>query len=300
MAGGMRTAVTVLGLGNMGAALAKAFLSAGHPTTVWNRSPEKAAPLVAEGAAHAGSIADAVTAGPLIIACLTTYDATLKALAPAAGELAGRTLITLNSGTPSGAREMAEWATGNGARFLDGAVKNVPEAVAKPDTLLYYSGDEAVFDEYEQTLRELGGDTRYLGADVDLAALYEMAVGATLLPALLGFFEGAALVAKRGTPASELVPYTVKWLEMIGSVLPKFAAEIDAGDYSDPSSTVGLFYAGIAHDDELAAANIDVSWREPMNDLLRRAVAEGHGEHSISALVELLRKPDPGAARSFN
>lgn len=67
-----------------------------------------------------------------------------------------------------------------------------------------------------------------------------------------------------------------------------------------PSSVVGLFYAGSAHGDELAAANIDVSRREPMNDLLRRAVAEGHGEHSISALVELLRKPGPGAARSFN
>ncbi|MEU6264192.1 NAD(P)-dependent oxidoreductase [Saccharopolyspora shandongensis] len=297
MTGGKRAAVTVLGLGNMGAALAKAFLAAGHPTTVWNRSPEKAAPLVAEGAAHAEAVADAVTASPLIVACLTTYDATLEALAPAAGELAGHTLITLNSGTPSGAREMAEWATGNGARFLDGAVKNVPEAVTKPDTLLYYSGDKAVFDEHEQTLRVLGGDTRYLGADVDLAALYEMAVGGTLLPALLGFFEGTALVAKRGIPASELVPYTVKWLEMIGSVLPKFAAEIDAGDYSDPSSTVGLFYAGATQDDELKAANIDVDWREPMNELLRRAVAEGHGEHSISALVELLRKPEaaPGS-----
>ncbi|AGC42894.1 hypothetical protein MYSTI_01559 [Myxococcus stipitatus DSM 14675] len=35
----------------------------------------------------------------------------------------------------------------------------------------------------------------------------------------------------------------------------------------------------------------DVSWHEPMHDLLREAVARGDGEHSISALVELLRKP---------
>ncbi|MER5301781.1 NAD(P)-binding domain-containing protein [Streptomyces lasiicapitis] len=34
-------AVTVIGLGEMGFTLASAFLDGGHPTTVWNRTPEK-------------------------------------------------------------------------------------------------------------------------------------------------------------------------------------------------------------------------------------------------------------------
>jgi 3-hydroxyisobutyrate dehydrogenase-like beta-hydroxyacid dehydrogenase len=297
MTGDNRPAVTVLGLGAMGTALARAFLTAGHPTTVWNRTPQKAAPLVSEGAAHATAIEDAVAASPLIVACLTTYDATLQALEPASAALAGRALITLNTGTPVGARGMADWAIGRGARFLDGAVKNVPEAVGKSDTLLYYAGDKAVFDEYEATLKVLGGDTQHLGAEVDLAALYEMAVGATLLPALLGFFEGAAITTRRGIPASSLVPYSVNWLEMIGSVLPKFAAEIDSGDYREASSSVGLFYESLNQDHEIGAeANIDISWHAPMHDLLRRAVEVGHGEHSISALVEVLRKPEPATA----
>ncbi|MER6901101.1 NAD(P)-binding domain-containing protein, partial [Amycolatopsis sp. NPDC000740] len=49
MTGDIRTPVTVVGLGSMGRALAGAFLAAGHPTTVWNRTPDKAAPLVAGG-----------------------------------------------------------------------------------------------------------------------------------------------------------------------------------------------------------------------------------------------------------
>lgn len=40
----MRAKVTVLGLGPMGAALASAFLAAGHPTTVWNRTPAERVP----------------------------------------------------------------------------------------------------------------------------------------------------------------------------------------------------------------------------------------------------------------
>lgn len=204
----------------------------------------------------------------------------------------GRALVTLNSGSPAGARQTAGWAISNGARFLDGAIKNVPSAVGAADTLLYYGGDRTVFDEYEPTLRVLGGDTVYLGDEPDLAALYEMAVGGTLLPALVGFFQGAAAVQARGLEVSTLVPYTVKWLGMIGSVLPTFAREIDSGDYTEPESSVKLFLAGAAHDTELGQeANLDVEWHRPLHELLERAVAAGHGDHSISALVEVLRTP---------
>ncbi|MWA10420.1 NAD(P)-dependent oxidoreductase [Streptomyces sp. BA2] len=289
------TPVTVIGLGSMGRALASAFIDAGHPTTVWNRSPERAAPLVAKGAFHAASIAEAVARSPLVIACLSTYEATLQSLesasASASAVLGGRTLVTLNSGTPAGAREMAAWAAARGAQFLDGAVKNVPAAVGKPDTLLYYSGDKAVFDEHAATLRVLGGDTVHLGTDVDLAALYESAVGASLLPALLGFFEGAALITARGLEAGTMVRYSVKWLEMIAAILPGLAGEIDSGDYTEPASSVGLFHDAIGYEQQTGAeAGIDLSWHEPMNELLRRAVADGHRDHSISALVEVLRK----------
>ncbi|MEU0239559.1 hypothetical protein ABZ234_17880 [Nocardiopsis sp. NPDC006198] len=65
-----------------------------------------------------------------------------------------------------------------------------------------------------------------------------------LLPALLGFFEGAALLRERGLDAGSMVRYSVKWLEMIASVLPRLADEIDRGDYTDPLSTVGLSTRG--------------------------------------------------------
>ncbi|WP_371583234.1 NAD(P)-dependent oxidoreductase [Streptomyces sp. NBC_01314] len=286
------TPVTIVGLGSMGRALAGAFADAGHPTTVWNRTPAKAVPLVAKGAVHARAVEAAVEASPLIITCLTTFEDTRSALEPAAAALSGRVLVTLNSGSPAGARAMAAWATGRGARFLAGAVKNVPEAVGGSDTLLYYSGDKTVFDEYEATLKVLGGDTVHLGDETDLAALYEMAVGAMLLPALVGFFQGAAAVQARGLEASSMVRFAGKWLDMIKSLLPVYAMEIDGGDYTDAASSVNLFLAGAAHDMELAEeTNVDVAWLAPLHDLVERAAAAGHGDHSISALTEVLRKP---------
>lgn len=283
--------VTVIGMGSMGRALAGAFLHAGHRITVWNRTPEKAAPLEARGATLAPTVADAAAAGRLVITCLTGFDETRQALEPATDALAGRTLVTLNSGAPAQARETARWATGHGARFLSGAIKNVPSAVGAADTLLYYGGDREAFAEHEATLRVLGGTTVHLGDEADLAALYEMAVGGTLLPALVGFFQGAAAVQARGLAASTLVPFAVKWLEMIGSLLPTFASEIDSGDYTDAQSSVGLFLASESWDLEFGReANVDVSWAAPMHELVRRAADAGHADHSISALTEVLRR----------
>jgi 3-hydroxyisobutyrate dehydrogenase-like beta-hydroxyacid dehydrogenase len=292
MTGHHRTPVTVVGLGSMGSALAEAFIDAGHPTTVWNRTSSKATPLVSKGAVHAHTMDEAIAGSPLVIACLTTYDSTIEALEPAAAALKGRALVTLNSGSPAGARQMAEWALRYGARYLDGAIKNVPSAVGAEDTLLYYGGDNSVFDEFASTLRVLGGDTVYLGTDADLAALYEMAVGGTLLPALVGFFQGAAAMQVRGLTAASMVRFSIKWFEMINSVLPVFAEEIDSGDYSKPASSVSLFLAGSAHDEELCKeANLDMAWHKPFHDLLKRAVEAGHGDHSISALTEILKNP---------
>ncbi|GAB3731062.1 NAD(P)-binding domain-containing protein [Amycolatopsis oliviviridis] len=281
--------MTVVGLGSMGSALAGAFLAAGHPTTVWNRTASKADSLVARGASRAGTADEAVRASPLTIACLTTYEDTRAALEPAS--LTGRALVTLNSGSPAGARRMAEWATSRGARFLDGAVKNIPSAVGAPDTLLYYSGDKAVFDEHVDTLRVLGGDTVHLGDEADLAALYEIAVGGTLLPALVGFFQGAAALRSRGLEAETLLPYATKWFEMIISVLPMYAKEIDSRDYSDPAASVDIFHAGAVADLELAEEGVDVDWQRPMHDLVRRAAEAGHGDRSIAVLTELLSRP---------
>lgn len=258
------TPVTVIGLGSMGTALAETFVKAGHPTTVWNRTAARAASLVAMGARHAEVVEDAVAASPLIVTCLTTFDDTRSALRPAAASLRGRALVTLNSGSPSGARETAAWAAGHGARFLAGAVKNVPSAVGAAATLLYYSGDKAVFDEYETTLSVLGGDTVHLGDQSDLAALYEMAVGAMLLPALVGFFQGAAAIQARGLEVRTMVRFAGKWLDMIKSLLPVYAAEIDSGDYTDAASSVNLFLAGAAHDEDLTKeTNVDTAWLAP-------------------------------------
>ena len=61
--------VSVLGMGLMGSALARAFLSAGRRVTVWNRTAERTQMLVGAGVKRSGRAADALRASPLSVVC---------------------------------------------------------------------------------------------------------------------------------------------------------------------------------------------------------------------------------------
>jgi 3-hydroxyisobutyrate dehydrogenase-like beta-hydroxyacid dehydrogenase len=124
--GGARTAVTVLGMGLMGRALAEQFLKDGRPTTVWNRSTGKADGLVARGARPARTVVEAVERSALIVVCVSTYGVVRELLDPLGDALADRTLVNLTTGTPRQAREMAAWAKERGVDYLDGAIMAIP------------------------------------------------------------------------------------------------------------------------------------------------------------------------------
>jgi 3-hydroxyisobutyrate dehydrogenase len=69
-----RPAVALLGVGIMGSAMARNLLRAGLPTTVWDRSAAATAPLAADGATVAASVADAVRDAHVVITMLPTVD----------------------------------------------------------------------------------------------------------------------------------------------------------------------------------------------------------------------------------
>ncbi len=74
----------MLGLGAMGSALATALLDSGRSVTVWNRTPGRAEGPVARGARAAGPVREAVTASPVVVACLFTLSSVQETLGPVA------------------------------------------------------------------------------------------------------------------------------------------------------------------------------------------------------------------------
>ncbi|WP_103941883.1 NAD(P)-dependent oxidoreductase [Thermomonospora echinospora] len=286
-----RTPVTVIGLGLMGQALAGAFLRDGHPTTVWNRTAAKAEQLVAEGAKLAGSVGAAVAASPLVVVCVSDYQAVHELLDPLGEELGGRVLVNLTSGTSQGARQTAEWAARRGGTYLDGAIMAAPAAVGA-DAVILYSGPRPAFDLHEPVLRSLGTGTTYLGDDHGLSSLYDVAVLSLMWNILNGFLQGAALLGAAGVDAAAFAPIAKTGIGTVADWVPGYAQQIDDGAYPALDSTINTHLAAmehLVHESESLGVNAELP--KFIKALADRAMADGHGGNGYAAMIEQFRKP---------
>lgn len=291
MSASARTAVTVLGLGAMGSALAAAFVAAGHPTTVWNRTSGKDTELVARGAERATTVEEAVTAGELVIACLLDHASVHDVLDPAVGLLAGRALVNLTSTEPDAARELAEWAAAHGIAYLDGGIMAVPPMIGQPGSTVLYSGSRAVFDEHRTALETLGG-AEYFGADAGTASTVDFALLAAMYVMFAGYYHGAAMVRGVGMSAEEFGKRAADWLRAMLSSLPVAGARIDTGDYSEVLQP--LTFTKAALDAIVSAsrgAGVDLDIIGPVRNLVDRQIAAGHGAESSERIFEGLNPP---------
>jgi 3-hydroxyisobutyrate dehydrogenase-like beta-hydroxyacid dehydrogenase len=209
--------VTVIGLGAMGSALAGAFLAAGRPVTVWNRTPGKAGELAARGATEAATVEEALHASRLVVACLWDHRSVHETLDPVTGALAGRVLVNLTNGTPAQGRELGAWADEHGFALLDGGIMAVPPMIGEPGAFVLYSGPQEAFDAHRDTLDALG-ESRYVGADHGLAALYDIALLSAMYGASMGELHAFAMIRSAGVAAAEFAPLLQRWMATVGGV----------------------------------------------------------------------------------
>ncbi|WP_412079573.1 NAD(P)-dependent oxidoreductase (plasmid) [Streptomyces xanthophaeus] len=277
--------VTVIGLGLMGKALATAFLKAGHPTTVWNRTSAKAEDLAALGASVAPTVGDAIRASSLTIVCLTDFAAVRDTIGPHRAELAGRTLVNLTSGTSGEARETAAWTSD----YLDGAIMAIPEVIGRPEAFLLFSGSSGAFDSHEDTLKRLGNSV-FFGEDPGLASLYDVALLGVMWGTLNAFLHGAALLGAAKVDASAFAPFANQWVSSVTGFVSAYADQIDRGAYPAEDAALETHLATMKYlVRESAAAGIDTDWPARIQALTERAIDAGHTGASYASLIEVFR-----------
>ena len=284
-------AITVLGLGPMGHALASAFLTAEYRTTVWNRTPGKAAALTARGAAEADSPAKAVAAGDVVVCCLRDYQAVQAVLDQVDGDWATRVLINLTSGEPPQARRMADWAGDLGSAYLDGAILSPTPTIGTSAATILYSGPSATFDQIREVVGALGGVPVYLGADPGRASGYDVALLDVFATSVHGIVHGFALASAEGISAGELAPFAVGIGSLLPEMITRFARQIDAGEYPGERSTIASAQAGLRHVRNAARQHdLDVGALTAALAAIDQAIDRGHGDQGLSRLVTVLRR----------
>lgn len=283
--------VTVLGLGEMGSALANAFVSNGHPTTVWNRTPGKADALVRAGARAVSEPGQAVAAGELVVVSVQGNDIAREILESAGEALAGRTVLNLTDGTSTAAREVAERAAAQGADYLHGQIMTIAPGIGQPESVVFYGGSETAYGRYGSALTPLAGRGAWISADPGMPALYGMAVHGTMWGLLNGFLHAAALLSDAGVGVRQFLSHAEPSMSALTSFLPFLADEVDSGEFAVPFGALKHHLPSI--EDlvrESEFRGIDAELPRYTRALVTKLVEAGHGNDSYSRVVEHFRK----------
>jgi 3-hydroxyisobutyrate dehydrogenase len=279
--GGMR--IAWLGLGRMGAPMAAHVARSDHDLVVWNRTPGKAAPLVALGARDAASIAEAVGEADAVVTMLFGPDAVREVLAEV-GDNAHEGALVVECSTigPTVAREAGAAVAQRGLRFVDAPVVGSVRP-ATDGTLGVLAGGSDEDYAAAEPLLHLWGDpsrVRHVGP-IGAGSAMKLVINLTLGVAMGGIGEALRLAGDLGLDRTATLD--VLATGPLGASVETKRAMLDSGEFRPTGFSLDLMTKDLAL--ALGAADGDLALTRAAYDAARGAVAAGHGDDDYASIA---------------
>jgi len=197
-----------VGLGVMGGGVVRRLLDAGHMVTVWNRTREKADPLLAAGARWADSPREVAERSEITFTMVTNTAAVKAVVEGPEGILAGlepgKVYVDMSTASPANTRELAERVAEAGADMLDAPVSGSVITLEQGKLTIMVGGDAGVFERVKPVLEAIGPRVFHLGPS-SAAVTMKIAINLSLAVQMLAFSEGVLLAEKSGIPREKAV-----------------------------------------------------------------------------------------------
>jgi 3-hydroxyisobutyrate dehydrogenase-like beta-hydroxyacid dehydrogenase len=280
-----------IGLGRMGHHVAANLLKAGHSVTVWNRSPDPVAALVAKGAVAAKTPADALQ-GDAVFSMLSN-DQVMRdvGLAGQLLEKAAKGLIHVNLATISAAfaRELAAAHKALGLGYISAPVFGRPEMAEAAQLVLVAGGDAASLQTMQPVFDVIGSRTVPLDA-AEKANLFKIAGNFMIAAELESTGEAFALLRKGGVDPA-LFHDVLSGRLFTGAVFKNYGAMILNRAYEPAGFALSL---GLKDVNLARAAAEGLGITMPTAELLKKhydeAVSWGWQDKDWSAIGEVSAK----------
>jgi 3-hydroxyisobutyrate dehydrogenase len=280
--------VGLIGLGNMGTAIAERVLEAGYPLVVQNRSLEKAAPYVDRGATLADTPTELAEEVDVVLTSLADDEAfehvaekVLAAAHPAS------VLVDLSTVSPAVSARVASFADEASVDYLRAPVSGNPSVVRAGNLTLIVSGPREALDRVEPVLRAIGPAIHYVG-DAEQARVVKLAIN--LMIAGLAELMSEALVLGEMSGVSREALLEVMGSSAVGAPFVKYKTEPLLADDFSATFTTALMEKDI--DLVLDAARqseVELPLAQHVKALLRAAVDAGYADDDFMALYLHLR-----------
>ena len=280
-----------VGLGTMGVAMAGHLARSGHPLTVWNRTPGRAADLVGAGATEAATPAAVAAASDVIVVCVSdTPDVDAVLFGPdgvSAGAHSGSLVIDCSTIAPGATRDMAVRLAALGIDLADAPVSGGSEGAQKATLTIFVGAEPAVFDRARPILELLGKTITHvgpIGSGQAVKAVNQVILAGTYL----GVAEGIVLAIKAGLDVEQVVGAlgggaAQSW------VLANRSGRMLANDYP-LGFKVELHLKDLGIALNLAReSGVELPVTELCAEIERVLVKSGHADEDISAVARQLR-----------
>jgi 3-hydroxyisobutyrate dehydrogenase-like beta-hydroxyacid dehydrogenase len=284
--------VAVIGLGTMGAPMARHLIDAGHQVTVHNRTREREEPLSALGAARAATPAEAANGADAVLTCVSdTPDLEHVLLGPdgvADGLASGGLVVDCSTVSPSATADMAARLGERGIGMVDAPVSGGSEGAEKGTLTIFCGGADSDIARAGEILNAFGSRITHLGpsgAGQMAKAVNQVMIAGTY--ASVG--EGIALAQAAGLPMPELLE------ALSAGAAASWVLTNRAGNMVDDSYPLGFKLAlhrkdlGIALD-EAARESLPMAVTQTVAEQEDELVAAGHGDEDVSAVARLPKR----------
>jgi 3-hydroxyisobutyrate dehydrogenase len=281
-----RLRVAQLGTGRMGAPMANNLLRAGFPVTVWNRSPEAAAPLVEAGATLASSPADAVRGADVVITMVTDGDAVSQTMNGPNGALEtlspGSVWIQMGTIGVEWTDRAAALAAARDIEFMDAPVSGSDGPAREGSLIVLASGSEEARTRVQPIFDAVGRKTLWLGPAGHGSRL-KLVLNNWLAAQIEGLAETIALTQALGLD-SHLFVEAIDG-EPLGSPYAVLKARaMIASDYAPGFALrLGLKDVGLALD-EAREHNVELPIASAVARRFEKAMADGHADDDVSSV----------------
>lgn len=285
--------VSIVGVGDMGTALARTALAGGYEVTLWNRSPGRLEPFRDTGARVAESPAEAVAASPVSVLILADYAVAREVTDTEAvrAQFPGRVIVNLISGGPQPADEYGAWVREQGAGYLDGRIGCYPSDVGTDNSAMIYGGDADAFAACEPLLLCLAPEMRYVGSDIRAAnalaaamfSMYHHAVNES-------YYEAIAFAARYGVSPADCLPLARQQLRIAAEALGRGTQMCMEERYEGDQSSLET-HLGALRRTQNALSDVDAphAITDGLLEHLEAAVAAGSGAQQLAGLFPFLR-----------
>jgi 3-hydroxyisobutyrate dehydrogenase-like beta-hydroxyacid dehydrogenase len=283
-----RLTVGLIGLGNMGTAVAERLLDAGYGLTVYNRTPGKADALAARGASAAETCADLAAHAEVVLTSLADDDA-LEAVAAelVAAARPGTVFVDMSTVSPTASARVASLADAASVAYLRAPVSGNPTVVRAGNLSFIVSGPLETFERVEPVIRAIGPTVHHVG-DGEQARIVKLAIN--LMIAGLAQLMSEALVLGEAAGVSRADLLDVMAASAAGAPFVKYKTEPLLRDDFSATFTTALMEKDIDLIlDAAEESGVELPVASRMKELLRAAIEAGYADQDFMALFLYLR-----------